>query len=152
MKEMTAAQISRAFDALDREGLDLPDLSQVKWDELDYFGWHDPGKGRAYLVTSLAERDVGIVLKTSANPHRGLCDLCLSVDVESGTRMLMAETWKKPSTNLGIMMCANLDCSASARGLKWVYQMEETITIGRRIERLQENVAKFARAVTGLGK
>lgn len=152
MKPMTPEQVALAFDPLDRDLLVLPDLAAVAWDDLDYFGWHDPGTSRAYLVAELPERAVGIVMKSQAAPHQGFCDLCFSVDKEAGARTVMAETWAKPRTNFGISVCANLDCSAGARGTKWVYQLEETITTGRRIERLQANVDRFVRAVTGIGR
>ncbi len=152
MKPMTPEQVALAFDPLDREMLTVPSLAGVAWDELDYFGWHDPGTGRAYLVTELPERSVGIVMKSHAAPHQGFCDLCFAVDKISGARMVMAETWLRPRTSYGISVCANLDCSAGARGTKSVYQMEETISNGRRIERLQANVARFVRSVTGIGR
>jgi hypothetical protein len=151
MQPMTPEEILQAFDPADREQLALPDLSQVAWEDLDYFGWHDPGASRAYLVTHLPERPVGLVMKAYSSPRQGFCDLCFSVDKEAGARAVMVETWKNPRTNFGIMVCANLDCSASARDKKWVYRMEETISTGRRIERLQQNVDRFVRSVTGIG-
>lgn len=152
MKPMTPEQIALAFDPLDRELLIVPVLTDIVWDELDYFGWHDPGTGRAFLVTELPERTVGIAMKSHAAPHSGFCDLCFAVDKVSGARTVMAETWAKPRTSYGISVCANLDCSAGARGTKWVYQLEETISVGRRIERLQANLDRFVRAVTGIRK
>lgn len=150
MKAMTLDEVLAAFDPVDRPEVTEPQLHWVPWGELDYFAWRHPTEPKAFLVAQLPERSVGIVLKTSPVTRAGLCDLCYGIDRMGGTMMATAESWARPRTKHGVHMCASLDCSDSARGVKWVYRMGETIPVGRRVERLQENLEGFLRSVTGL--
>jgi hypothetical protein len=139
-----------AFDPIDRPEVAAPDMTWVPWDDLDYFGWRHPTEPKAYMVVPLPERCVGLVLRMNHAARTGMCDLCYGIDRLDGATMAMVQSWERPRTSHGIHLCVGLDCSEAARGLKWVYRMGETISVGRRIERLQENVERFARSVTGL--
>lgn len=150
MQELTQAQIFEAFDAIDRPELSAPDLYSVPWSDLDYFAWAHPTERKQFLVVPLKERLVGLICRVNTAPHTGFCDFCFSVDRVFGTSTIMVDSWERPRSSLGLNVCSNFDCSDSVRGFKWVYRMGETIPAGRRIERLQENVSRFARRVTGL--
>ena len=150
MQALTLESVKSAFDPIDRAELTLPNLEGVIWEERDYFAWKDPGASRAFMVVPLRERNVGLVFRLVSSAHAGFCDLCFGVDREAGAVAAMVSGWMKPRTSHGIMVCSNFDCSDGARGFKYIYGMGETISAGRRIERLQENIAKFARRVTSL--
>jgi len=151
MKPMSLESILAAFDPIDREGVAPPDLRGTNWTEIDFLAWkgpHDPTKG--YMVVDLPERPVGLLLRLHPSGRPGLCDLCHSIDRSSGASLAVVESWATPRMSCGIHICGDLDCSAAVRGLKCVYQLGETTPVGRRIERLQEHVERFARCATGL--
>ncbi len=150
MRPLSAEAVMAAFDAIDLPLVTKPDLTYVAWSELDYLVWQHPDGGLAYMVTTLPERPVGIVMRLSHTRGRTMCDLCYGVDRDAGTVMVMVDSWAKPRTAHGLCVCSDFECSAGARGLKYMYRMGETITVGRRVERLQQNVEAFARAITGL--
>lgn len=153
MQALNSAEIFSAFDLIDRDSLSLPPQIWVPWADFDYFAWKHPTEARTFMVVPLPERDgqaIGLVLKTYGSSRAGMCDLCYGVDRINGSILAMADTWQRPRTSIGARICAGFDCSDGARGLKWIYGMGETISTGRRIERLQENVARFARQVAGL--
>lgn len=150
MQALTRDDVFAAFDPIDRQELVEPNLSGVIWEDLDCFAWKDPAATKAFMVVPLRERHVGLVFRLSTTVRSGFCDFCYGIDRESGAVSAMVSGWVKPRTSFGIMVCAGFDCSHGVRGLKYVYNMGETISAGRRIERLQENLAKFARRVKGL--
>ena len=153
MQALNTAEIIAAFDLIDRDGLVAPNLTGVPWGDHDYFAWKHPTDPKTFMVVPMPERVgavVGLVLKTYGPSRPGMCDLCFGVDRVHGSTLALAETWARPRTSLGIRICAGFDCSDGARGLKWISSMGETISAGRRIERLQENVTRFARCVTGI--
>lgn len=150
MQQLAVQDVMNAFDPIDRPDVQAPRLEGIRWDELDYLGWRHPGQDKAFMVVPLRERLVGLVFHISSSSRPGICDLCFGIDRECGAASVLVHTWAKPRIAYGITVCSNLDCSDSVRGYKWVYRMGETISAGRRIERLQENVTKFARLVAGL--
>ncbi len=150
MKKLTLQDVLDAFDPIDRPAVSAPDLAWVAWDDRDYLGWRHPSESKAFLVTALPERNVGLVLRLGSGMRRGMCDLCCGVDRDVGSVMAMVDTWARPRTAYGLNICGNFECSEGARGLKFIYRMGETIGAGRRIERLQENLEAFVRSVTGL--
>lgn len=149
MQSMTLSEVLAAFDPIDRADVTAPSLTGLIWDDLDFLGWRG-ANGKGFLVVPLAERTVGLVLRMSEGAHPGVCDLCLSIDRESGAGSILVQSWAKPRISYGIAICASLECSQAVRGYKAVYRMGETIPVGRRIERLQENVVRFARLISGL--
>jgi hypothetical protein len=152
MQEFSAERLINAFDPIDRDALEIPQLAGVEWGERDYFAWKDKGGHRTYLVTQLPERDVGIVFRTESSGRGGFCDLCMSADHRMGVVLATADSWEKPRRSHGIFVCANFDCSAAARGQRAADNFGETISRGRRIERLQLNLEGFVRSLTGLTK
>lgn len=150
MKKLSLVDIMDSFDPIDRSLVSVPDLTWVAWDELDYFAWRHTSENRAFLVTALPERNIGLVMRPTTARQRGMCDLCCGVDRDVGSMAVMVDSWQRPRTAYGLNICGNFDCGEGARGLKFVYRMGETIGPGRRIERLQENLEKFVRAVTAL--
>jgi hypothetical protein len=156
VKPLTMQEIFESFDPIDRGAVELPDcdLSRVPWADLEYFAWRHPSGHRAYLCTSLPERNVGLVLRLHGGASRvsaGLCDLCVAIDRESGTTVAMVDSWSRPRSSYGLHICSDLDCSRAVRRLKAMDCMGETITTGQRSERLRGNLERFLRAVTGLG-
>jgi hypothetical protein len=150
MQALSTPEIMAAFDPIDRPLVIEPPVAGVCWEDRDFLAWRHPGEPRLYLVASLPERLVGLVLRQAGPVRCGLCDLCYSIDRVDGTALVTVESWTRPRTKLGLHVCSNLECSDAVRGLKWVYRMGETIPVGRRVERLQNNLDRFVRTVAGL--
>lgn len=155
MRALGQTELLEAFDAIDRPQLSLPiggivPLGSLSWAEREYYSWFRADESTAFLVTALPERNVGLVLYPSSPVGRGMCDLCLGFDRQQGTRLFMAENWQRPRLKQGVHICADLNCSDTVRGGLWVYRMSETISVGRRIERLQERLERFVREVSGI--
>lgn len=150
MRPLSSEAVLAAFDAIDLPSVVTPDLTYAAWDDLDFLSWRHPDGGLAYVVIPLPERPVGLVIRLSHTRGRTMCDLCYGMDRDAGTMMVMVDNWARPRTAHGLCICSDFECSAGARGLKYMYRMGETITAGRRVERLQRNVELFARSITGL--
>ena len=150
MKPLSMTEIMAAFDPIDRPDVVEPQLGWVPWDDMDYLAWHHPKAPQVFMVVPLPERLVGLVFRQNAGARTGMCDLCHGIDRTDGATLATVESWTRPRTKYGLHVCRNFDCSDAARGHKWVYRMGETMSPGRRIERLQENLERFVRAVTGL--
>ncbi len=150
MHALRLPEILAAFDAVDREGVTPPDLATVAWGEIDYLAWRHLSEPRVFMVVPLPERLVGLVVRTHGGRRGGFCDLCYSVDRDHGTTLGVVDSWIRPRQAMGFHVCASFACSEGARGLRFVYRMGEASSTGRRIERLQDRVSRFARHVTGL--
>lgn len=149
MQALTRQDIMAAFDAVDRPNVVEPALQWVAWNDLDYFSWRHPSEAKVFVVVPSPERLVGLVFRVMTGPTAGMCDLCYGIDRMNGSMMALTDCWRRPRRAIGLRVCSNFDCSDGARGLKWIYNMGETISAGRRVERLQENLAAFVRRVTG---
>src|SRR5262249_2126753 len=143
--------IVAAFDPIDQPLVTLPAaLADAPWDDLDFLAWRVPGEARAFMVVPLPERPVGLVFRFAGGPRGGVCGLCHGIDREGRATVAVVDSGHRPRESLGVHVCAALDCSAGVRDLKFVYRLGETLPVGRRVERLQETVAAFARRVAGL--
>jgi hypothetical protein len=148
---MSLQDVMNAFDPVDRADVEWPSLEGVAWESLEYFAWKDSSGHRAYVCVALPERDVGLVFRLHGAGRRGgLCDLCLGVERDSGTMAALVDGWQRPRWSFGLHVCANFDCSRGVRGQKYIDRMGETIPTGQAAERLQGNLEKFVRRVTGL--
>lgn len=147
MRKLTLSEVVNAFDAIDRSQLIEPDLTHIDWEAHDYLAWRDPGSHKTFMVVSLPERNVGLVFRADASARPGMCDICFGVNRRSGATMATVDSWSNPRKSIGLHVCADFDCDAGARGLAPVDHMSETISTGRRIERLQMNLEKFVRSV-----
>lgn len=133
------------------------DLGDVRWDDLDFFGWRDPG---APTVGGMAlwhhGEPVAIALRTaterSTARRQSMCSLCITFH-NSGDVQLMAArragTRGREGNTVGASMCADLACSLYARKLKRPVrvQPQETLDLEGRVERLRLNLDQFVTRV-----
>jgi hypothetical protein len=152
MRPLSLTDILGSFDAIDLPLVAAPSLDGVAWDELEFLAWKDPTGHRAYVCVPLPERLVGLVFRLYGGTRRagGLCDLCLGVERENGTTAAMVDGWLEPRAAFGLHVCSHFDCSRTVRRQKPMDRMSETIAAGHAAERLQQNVERFVRRVTGL--
>ncbi|WP_460855519.1 FBP domain-containing protein [Nocardiopsis coralliicola] len=140
--------------------LPLPrDLDRRPWADLDFLGWRDLGApDRAYLVTEHGGRTAGVVLRASATKrgflHRSACSICLTTHPGAGVALMAARKTGpagRQGDSVGLYICADLDCSLYARGLKKVGaggSMDEFATAQEKVDRLRTALGTFLDRVT----
>ena len=104
----------------EREGMTLPDLRTVGWDDLEYLGWRDPrAPQRGYLVQVTAAGPVGITVRAAESRVRraAMCDLCHQVH-QDGVGLFVAPRSGAAGRNgdtIGLYVCDDLACSRHLR-------------------------------------
>jgi hypothetical protein len=136
------------------------DLAARAWDDLDFLGWRDPASPeRAYLVTDVGDRLVGVALRRAV-PHAGqvrrsMCALCLTTHPGGGVSLMTARKAGRSGqqgNSVGSYICTDLDCSLYLRGKKTVglgARFHESLTVTEKIERTAANLAGFLQRVIG---
>lgn len=100
----------------------LPDLSELRWDRLDYLGWRDrKAPLSAYVIVPLPEGPTGIILRANeraAVRRRTMCVWCEDV-VETGDVTLYVARrggaegrW---GNTIGTLICTDFGCSRNVR-------------------------------------
>lgn len=88
----------------------------------------------------------GIIDKATGRAKPVICDLCFTQQIGTNAARMTIVMPKKVGTTRGLLVCADLCCSAHVRGktlagLKSKAQLRETITTEAKIERLQKRLA-----------
>ncbi|MGO4955785.1 FBP domain-containing protein [Luteococcus sp. Sow4_B9] len=138
----------------------LPSLDSVDWENLDYFGWRDPGSPAVGgLALWRGDETVSIALRATARTasmKQGMCSLCHTFHPSADVAMMGARragSRGREGNSVGAAMCADLACSLYARKIKQPrrVQPQETLDLTARVERLQANLDRFvSRVVDGL--
>lgn len=150
MQKPTARQIKAGFSVEEQQDwCDPPE--EVDWQDSDFLAWKHPRGGSWFVLMPLGEGWQGMVFQMNAGAGTagGPCQLCLATGPEPGTKAALVETWSNPRRKLGLHVCADMGCSQRVRGLRPGRFMSETLSAGRRIERLQMRLAGFAAKVSG---
>ena len=157
MQALSGDQVLGSFvnaTPAEAERLELPWwFDAALWDSLDYLGWTDSdAPERGYLVADTSFGVVGAVLrlpKRRPQGRRALCNLCWTQHPGQGALLMVARRAGKAGLNhntVGTYICADLACSLYVRGLRRSLgggAMPETITVGVRVQRLQDNLEDF---------
>ncbi|WP_164416266.1 FBP domain-containing protein [Streptomyces salinarius] len=136
------------------------DLDERPWDDLDFFGWRDPGApDRSYLVADLDGRLTGVALRfqqaRSGSFQRSMCGLCLTTHPRGGVSLMTARragAAGREGNSVGLYMCTDLACSLYLRGRKTPEgggRFEESLTVEEQIVRALGNLSAFVAKVTG---
>ncbi|WP_327278372.1 FBP domain-containing protein [Streptomyces sp. NBC_01224] len=158
MKRLAEQEIRTAFVNCTKgeaKRLAVPrDLAERCWDDLDFLGWRDPqAPDRAYLVTELDGRPVGVQLRSSgAGPwqmRRSMCSVCLTTHA-GGVSLMVAPNREagQQGNSIGIYICSDLTCSLYARGKKDAgigAHLHESLTLKEKAQRTVANLAAFCR-------
>ncbi|MET3961877.1 hypothetical protein ABIE44_001811 [Marmoricola sp. OAE513] len=162
MEPITEAEARASFvncSKGDAKRLNIPlDLDERPWADLDFLGWVDPkAPMQSCLVVPTEEHGlVGLVLRrnTSAGGRRAkMCSLCTTTHSGQGVSLMVAARAGKSGRDgntVGLDICAELECSAYARGLRSAPAMStahETLLPEQKVERLQRNLLEFVRRV-----
>jgi hypothetical protein len=131
------------------------DLAAQPWDDLDFFGWQDPGaRERAYLVTEGDRGLVGVALRVApatGGLRSGMCSLCMTTHTGSGVSLMTARKAGKngqQGNSVGAYICTDLACSLYLRGKKDTgKRIEESLTLDEQVERTMSKLTAFLERV-----
>ena len=165
MEPITESQIRTSFVNCSKgeaQRMGLPkDLDEQPWADLDFLGWRDPGAPeRAYLVVERQGRLVGVSLRASGGGARGfgarsMCSVCLTTRTGGGVVLMTARRTGEAGRNgnsVGQYLCADLQCSLFARGIKGSangHDLDESVDVDGRIARTNMNLHSFLNRVFG---
>ena len=137
--------------------LTLPaDLSDLRWDRLDYLGWIDrKAPLRAYVVVPVDDDLVGITLRSpegTASRRRAVCAWCEDVYATDDVSMYVARRAGGLGRNgdtIGTLICTGFECSHNVRRKPTIIEagQDPAGLVERRIEGLRERSVRFAREV-----
>ncbi|NKY10677.1 FBP domain-containing protein [Cellulomonas hominis] len=159
MRPVTEPQIRASFVNCSRreaaQAVLPPDLASRDWDRLDYLGWTDPkNPRRAYVVTWLEDRPVGMVLRASdgATRRSAVCVWCEDVIATNEVSLFVAKRAGAAGRNgntVGTLICADFACSQNARRRPTIVEAgdDAAAVVARRVAGLQERSARFVAAV-----
>ncbi len=152
MRSYTLEEIQASFAPYDRALWVNPEVKSLDWEDQDFLAWKHPEGGSYFVCVDTREKLYGMVFSMNAGAGnlRGQCDLCHASNNVQGIKLAMVETADNPRRKLGLQVCADLACSARIRGLERGVFMYETVSVGKRIERLQLRLERFARKVHGV--
>lgn len=160
MRSFTDAQIRDSFgnaSRSERKNIVLPALDEIDWDGLDYLGWRDPKLPQVgYIVADLDGAPVGLLLRqTESRPRsRPQCTWCADVqlpnDVVLYATKRAGDAGRRGDT-VATLICEGFECSANVRRLppSAYLGFDREAARDRRIDALQERVARFVRDVRG---
>ncbi|MFW7379422.1 MAG: FBP domain-containing protein [Oligoflexus sp.] len=151
MNKYSIETIKSSFSCHDiQERWSAPDVRNIYWDDLDFLTWKHPDSGHYYACLETVNGLHGVVFQMNPGNGRsaGHCDFCLASNQEIGVKAAFIEVDSNPRYKVGLHVCGDLACSARVRGKQAGYFMYETISVGRRIERLQSRLQRFWQRVT----
>ena len=149
MLALNREQIAAAFD--EGEVLHVPDLENVQWPSLDYFGWVHPSGHLGFVVLQSPNdgRSCGIRMsrakRSAKKPRMEMCSWCHHVHKANGTAMFTVPVRGSEGRHtLGNVVCKDLDCSLRIRNLVQSDSfMRETLYQQAKIWRMQTTMHKW---------
>ena len=149
MRKLSIDEIKSSFIVDDLEHWVDPEISNKKWDDCDFIAWKHPKAGHYFLCVESENDLFGVVVQMNSGAGNvgANCDFCFARNENLGVKAAFIDTVDNPRRKIGIHCCGDLKCSERVRGLSQATFMYETITTGRRIERLQEKVSRFTRKI-----
>ncbi|MFJ4895755.1 FBP domain-containing protein [Streptomyces sp. NPDC088788] len=163
MRPLTEREIRAAFlncSKGEAKRLSVPrNLDQQPWGDLDFFGWRDPqAPDRTYLAVDLDGVLRAVAMRSpnhlvGQGGKRSMCSLCLTTHSAGVSLMVAPRAGKagKEGSSVGAYICSDLACSLYLRGKKDAgpgSQLQETMTLDEKVERVLGNLAKFLARVT----
>ena len=150
MNVLDREQVISAFPEEERPNLTLPAFDRIAWDNLDFLGWCDRSDDKAFCVFDTDGAPTGVTLERmaihSSNARSFMCSLCRTVHGITGIANFTYKCRRGTGYHtLTDMFCANLQCSLYVRGILAPegLQFYETISVERKVQRLQEGVDRF---------
>lgn len=150
MEPLTKDEILAAFDGQTTDVV-LPDLNQITWEVLDYFGWIHPGGHLGYmvLVSPVDGSLKGTMLQrarfSARKPGFEMCSLCHHVHGPNGTAMFtISRKDSERRHSIGNIVCKDLDCSLRIRNIaEPASYLKETLYVEAKVWRMQLALHKW---------
>ena len=161
MHPLTSADLHASFVNCSRgeaRRAEVPDLTAVAWEHLDFLGWQDPsGSPKAWLVVPGADGPLGLVLRRPAASGGGrsaMCDVCATPHSSGSVALTVAAKTGaagKKGDSTGSYLCRDLACSLYVRGRKvpTAARLRETLSQEAMVERLRRNLDTYVQRVLG---
>lgn len=149
MHPISFEDVKSSFFEDDLERWDAPPLDTWSWDFNDFIKWQHYAAGNYYACVPTANGPVGMVfeMNNGNGVSSNVCGLCYARNNEVGVKAAWVKTATNPRRKVGMHVCADLGCSLRVRGTLPGHFYYETISKGRRIERLQTRLEKFANKI-----
>jgi hypothetical protein len=149
MLPLNREQITAAFD--EAEDLHAPDLEDVQWTVLDYFGWVHPSGHLGFVVLQSPHdgQSRGIRMsrakRSAKKPRMEMCSWCHHVHKANGTAIFTVSVRGSEGRHmLGNFVCKDLDCSLRIRNIVQPDSfMQETLYQPAKIWRMQTAMYKW---------
>ena len=149
MLPLNREQITAAFD--EAEDLHVPDLQDVQWTALDYFGWVHPSGHLGFVVLRSPNdgQSRGIRMsrakRSAKKPRVEMCSWCHHVHKANGTAIFTVSVRGSEGRHmLGNFVCKDLDCSLRIRNIVQPDSfMRETLYQPAKIWRMQTAMYKW---------
>lgn len=158
MHALTAKDIRASFinaSARERSAVIIPELADVDWDRLDFFGWRTPKLPlAAYAVIPVDDGLVGIVFRQieQRTLARTQCAWCEDVTLPNDVVLFSARRAGQAGRNgntVGTLVCEHFECSENVRRLPPPAYLGFDVQAARRrrMEALRTRITDFARDV-----
>ncbi|MDR6970527.1 FBP domain-containing protein [Leifsonia shinshuensis] len=158
MLPLTEQQLRSSFvnaSQRERKELTIPDLADIRWDQLDFLGWRDRRQPQVgYVVAEIDGAPVGVLLRQAEGRIRSRpqCSWCEDVHLPNDVLFFIAKRAGRAGRNgntLGTLVCAEFQCSANVRRRPPTAYVGFDVEAARqqRIDALREHVDAFVRKV-----
>ena len=149
MQPLERTEVASAFE--DATDLVIPVLTEVRWSELDYFGWLHPSGHLGFVILqspndgSLRGIKLSRSRRTARKPRMEMCSWCHHVHKTNGTAMFTVSVkGSRGRHTLGNVVCKDLDCSLRIRNLVSPDSyMRETLYQPAKVWRMQQSMHKW---------
>jgi hypothetical protein len=156
MHALTPKDIPSSFinaSLRERRAIVVPELGDVVWDDLDFFGWRTPKLPLAAYVVIPVDGDlVGIVLRQveQRTLARTQCAWCEDVTLPNDVVLFSARRAGQAGRNgntVGTLVCEHFECSQNVRRVPPPAYLgfDAQAARRRRMEALRTRVTDFAR-------
>lgn len=160
MQQLNATQIKKSFINTSRREVEKialpPNLAEIEWAELDYFGWADAKiPQRAYIVVPVDDVPRGLMLRAvPMAKSQAMCSWCEDLHETTGVRMFTAKKAGHSGRNgnsLGTLIHGNFECSEIVRNPPRAVEGHNDFEahVSMRVEKLNERATSFVKRVLG---
>jgi hypothetical protein len=154
MRALQRDEVVAAFSDDDLHRISLPAFDRIPWASLDFLGWCDRAGDKAFMVFDDEGEVSGLALARMAvrvsNARSFMCSICRTMHGMRGIASFTHHSRQGAGYNtLTDTFCGNLQCSLYVRGVMSpdIPQFYETISVERKIERLQTGVERFLASI-----
>ncbi|NNM44987.1 FBP domain-containing protein [Knoellia koreensis] len=161
MRPVTEAEIRGSFvnaSKGDAKRADLPDLSAVAWDNLDYLGWVDAKREQLAYTTFVVDTGDGdevrtMLLRRAPAPRERrklMCSWCQDITATDNVTLFVAPragASGRMGNTVGTSICTDFSCSKNSRRVPTSMELQDQADRAwwrqQRVDGLRERSRKF---------